>query len=324
MQKPVVATTQDHLDIEDIRDDLVITRGGGAALILQTTAVNFGLLSEAEQDATIFAYAGLLNSLSFPIQIVIRSKKMDISSYLELLDAAAAKQANPLLKGQIIKYKNFIESTIKENRVLDKRFYITIPFAAIELGAKSTFNLGSIPIQSGSNKKLPYNKNYILDRAKTALYPKRDHLIKQLARIGLKAQQLATQELVELFYDIYNPATIGMQKLTAAAQEYATPLVAPAIETAMLPAARPAFGATTPLQAVSTQAQISLSQKIASATNVPKVPTGAVTPQAQEATQRVESSSSQMASKTGQALKELQQSVAAARAQLSQQSGGQK
>lgn len=313
MQKPVIATTQDHLDIEDIRDDLVITRGGGAALILQTTAVNFGLLSEAEQDATIFAYAGLLNSLSFPIQIVIRSKKMDISAYLELLDAAATKQVNPLLKQQIIKYKNFIESTIKENRVLDKRFYITIPFSSLELGAKSTFNMGS-------GKKLPYNKDYILDRAKTALYPKRDHLIKQLARIGLKAQQLATQELVELFYDIYNPATIGMQKLTAAAQEYATPLVAPAIETSQLPTAKPVFAAAAePLQAVSTQAQVSLSQKIASATNVPRVPTGAITSQAREAVQRVESSTAQQASKTNQALKDLQQSVAAARAQLTQQ-----
>ena len=72
---PIKASTQDHLDIEDVRDNLALLRDGSACLILQTTAVNFSLLSESEQDATIYAYAGLLNSLTFPIQIIIRSQK---------------------------------------------------------------------------------------------------------------------------------------------------------------------------------------------------------------------------------------------------------
>lgn len=230
---PIIASSQEHLDIEDVADDLALLKNGGAALILQTTAVNFGLLSETEQDATIYAYANLLNSLTFPIQITIRSKRMDISSYLELLKQQEEKQTNESLRFQIKKYRQFVESIIKENRVLDKRFYIVIPFSPLELGIKpATGSLFSLlnPLAKKSKGGLPFPKSYILERAKNNLYPKRDHVIKQLARIGLKAEQLTTQELVELFYDIYNPVQAGGGRLTAQASDYTIPLVTPATE----------------------------------------------------------------------------------------------
>lgn len=218
------ASTQEHLPLEDVRDDLVILKDGGAALVLQTTAVNFGLLSEDEQDATIFAFAGLLNSLNFPIQIVVRSKKLDITAYLNLVDGQIQKQKNEDLKKQMQKYKDFISVIISENKVLDKRFYVAIPFLPTELGLKAIKGIFGTP------KKLPYSKEYILERAKTALYPKKDHLIKQLARIGLRVQQLSTQQLIELFYDIYNPAQVGLAKLATKAGEYTSPtLVEPAV-----------------------------------------------------------------------------------------------
>ncbi|HCQ92586.1 TPA: hypothetical protein DIU13_01235, partial [Candidatus Beckwithbacteria bacterium] len=121
---PIKASTQDHLDIEDIRNDLVILKDGSCCLILQTTAVNFSLLSEGEQDATIYAYAGMLNSLTFPVQILIHSQKKNIQSYLALLNTQEQKIKNPLLKGQLVKYRDFITQTVKENDVLDKKFYI--------------------------------------------------------------------------------------------------------------------------------------------------------------------------------------------------------
>src|SRR4030065_2326128 len=83
-----IASTQEHLDIEDIRDNLIILKHGNAVFVLQTTAVNFDLLSESEQDAMIFAFAALVNSLTFPIQILIRSKRVDITNYLTRLEAA--------------------------------------------------------------------------------------------------------------------------------------------------------------------------------------------------------------------------------------------
>ena len=124
-------TTQQHLDIYDVRDNLLVLKDGSVAAIVQTSAVNFGLLSEPEQEAIIYTYAGLLNSLNFPVQIVLRSRRKDISSYLALLTKAEAEQQNELLKNQIIKYREFVTKTVKENNVLDKKFYIIVPFSSL-------------------------------------------------------------------------------------------------------------------------------------------------------------------------------------------------
>src|SRR3990167_5603640 len=100
---PIRATTQEFLEIEDIRDDLVLLGDGTCVMIIETTAVNFGLLSEKEQEALIYAYSGLLNSLSFPVQIYLRSKHKDISAYLKRLEEAEARQTNPTLATRIAK-----------------------------------------------------------------------------------------------------------------------------------------------------------------------------------------------------------------------------
>ena len=90
--QPIISTTQDHLPVHDIQENLAILKNGSAAMVIETSAVNFGLLSQEEQDAIIYAYAALLNSLTFPIQILIRSKKKDISHYLDLLKQQQEKQ----------------------------------------------------------------------------------------------------------------------------------------------------------------------------------------------------------------------------------------
>src|SRR3990170_3816823 len=113
MAKPKTASTQAHLDIENIIDDLVILKTGWVALVMSTTAVNFDLLSEAEQDATIYAYGAFLNSLSFPLEVLIRSKKADITSYFASLEEAESTQPNPNLKRQIQRYQDFIKSTVQ-------------------------------------------------------------------------------------------------------------------------------------------------------------------------------------------------------------------
>lgn len=205
----IVATTQDHLEVETIQDDVVVLRGGLISVVIQTSAINFGLLSEEEQDATIYAYAGLLNSLSFPIQIVIKSEKKDISSYLELLTNQEKKLKDETLKERLLAYKNFIETTIQEQNVLDKKFYIIVSYQMVTLSGKVEIT------------------DELLSRAKADLEPKRDHIIKQLTRIGLTAQQLNSQNLMKLFHGYYN-STVKGQKFTTAA-DYETPVVAPNI-----------------------------------------------------------------------------------------------
>ncbi len=221
-QDKIKASTQEHLDIDDVTENLVILKNGWVALVLSTTAVNFDILSEAEQDATIYAYGALLNSLTFPVQVLIRSKKADITAYYQHLVEAENNQSNPDLKVQIRKYREFVQSTVQQKTILDKRFYIVVHFSPLELGVRS------IRKTDTTSKK---SKAQLIVDAKNSLYPKRDHLVKQTARLGLFTKQLTTQELIELFYDIYNPAPTGTQRVILNASSYTTPLVEPDLET---------------------------------------------------------------------------------------------
>jgi len=199
MQKPtspVKATTQQFIEIEDIKDDIILMKDYSAALVIEISAVNFWLLSSEEQMSMVYAYAGLLNSLSFPLQILILSKKMDISIYLDYLDQKINKVADQLIKTRLQSYKDFIKTIVKKNTVLEKRFFFVISFSPLELGISGT---------STSFLK----KDYVLSRAKTSLYPKRDHLLRLLAKIGLSGNVLQKQQLVELFYNLYNPSSTG-------------------------------------------------------------------------------------------------------------------
>lgn len=218
---PIRASTQEHLDIEDIQDGIVILKDGSCRLVIATTAINFGLLSEKEQEATIYAYAGLLNSLTFSIQVVLRSQRKDISGYVKLVKQAEEKETKKEIKVQIQKYRQFIEETVAKNEVLDKKFYLVIPMSALELGVKQALT------SAFARKKLPFDKNYILQKAKTNLYPKRDHILRQVARLGLKGKQLNTQELIQLFFNTYNPEVKGQQIATA--EQYQRPMVEPAM-----------------------------------------------------------------------------------------------
>lgn len=230
-QPKTKASTQQHLDVEDITDDLVILKTGWVAMVMQTTAINFDLLSEAEQDATIYAFGAFLNSLTFPLEVLIRSKKADITSYFQSLEEAERIQPNPDLKRQIQKYQEFIQATVQQKTVLDKRFYLIINYSPLGPGFKG---FGGKNSQSAGSSKAQ-----LIQTAKNALAPKRDHVVKQTARLGINTRQLVSQELIELFYDIYNPAPTGTQRVILDAASYTTPLVEPAIANPT-PASEPA------------------------------------------------------------------------------------
>jgi hypothetical protein len=194
---PIKSSTQNFTEIEDIKDDVLLLKDFSAAIVIGVGAVNFWLLSAEEQTSIIYAYSSLLNSLSFPIQILILSKKMDISSYLEYLESKITENKDALMKTRLGSYKEFIKSIVKKNSVLEKKFYFVVPFSPLELGISGA---------AGGLKK-----EYVIARAKTSLYPKRDHLLRLLAKIGLRATVLQKQELTELFYNLYNPSSTGRQ-----------------------------------------------------------------------------------------------------------------
>ncbi len=201
--KPITSTTQDFLDIEDIVADLLILKDGSACMVLVVSAINFDLLSEREQDATIYAYAQLLNSLTFSIQIVITSTQKDISDYVKLLEERLTKVKSPLLYEQMTKYRDFIKTVVRQGNVLDKKFYVVIPFSSLELGTKAAISV------LGNRPGLPAPKIEIAQRASANLAPKRDHLIRQFARIGLRSRQLTSGELLQEFFNYYNRDQMG-------------------------------------------------------------------------------------------------------------------
>ena len=209
MNTHIQSTTQNYLEIFDVTNDIVILRDGSVAMVLAVSSINFGLLAEEEQDSIIYSYAGLLNSLSFPIEIVVRSQKKDVTTYLRYVQEWEDKTLSPLRKTQIRRYREFVSELVKERRILDKKFYVAIPYKGTSVDAKSI-----IPSMKKKNDTPQLDRAYVLERALTDLEPKRDHLISQFGRIGLMAKQLNTQELIQLLYTIYNPGSYEGQKMT--------------------------------------------------------------------------------------------------------------
>ena len=205
--KPLTSTTQDFVPVADITNDIVIYKDGGAALIMESSSLNFGLLSEKEQEAVIAAYAAMVNSLTFSVQIVVLTQKKDISSYLNFLDEQSKKITQPLLAKLMQDYKNFITESVKKKNVLGKRFFVVLYLSPLELGVAKS--IAAVTKLSGP---LPFTKSYVIKKAKIALYPRRDHLIRQAGRLGIKFKQLITPELINLFYSIYNPEKPAVKK----------------------------------------------------------------------------------------------------------------
>jgi hypothetical protein len=184
-------STQRFTEIHDIKENIVLLEGGGASIVMEITATNFALLSREEQDGKMFAYASLLNSLSFPVQILVRSKRIQILPYLKLLDSEQRKATNPKLSLFIKQYRDFIENLVTVSTVLDKQFYCVISYSSVEGGIKRT--------QKGVSAD-----ELFFQGAKTSLRTKADSVMALFERVGLRTHILGEDELTKLFYDIYN------------------------------------------------------------------------------------------------------------------------
>ena len=199
----IKATTQKFIEILDIVDTVVLLASGNACSVIEVQATNFALLSSEEQNARVLSYAALLNSLSFPIQVFIQSKKIDISSYLKLLEEELNKSQNELLRNNIKLYAAFVQELVKVNAVLDKKFYIAIPYTGLESGI-------------GMNQE-----NFYLS-AKAKLSTKAESLHAMLRRMNLAARTLGKEDLIKLFHEIYNG---DFEQISQVAQNTKYPIV---------------------------------------------------------------------------------------------------
>ncbi len=198
------ASTQEHLSIRDIMDDLIINKNGSVSMVIQTSSINFDLLAEYEQDNKIYAFAGLLNSLNFRIQVLIRTRRIDITNYVDYLKSQKNKTMSEGLKKQLEIYTRFIERLILENDVLDKSFFLVIPYSpGVPLPGANILDAKKNKEKQEEYKDM--KKDQLVEKAKMYLYPKRDHILKQLGRMGLFGHQLTNKELISEFYTLYNP-----------------------------------------------------------------------------------------------------------------------
>lgn len=221
-------STQDFIDIYDIKNDLVILKNGKVACVLQLNSINFDLLSTREQDAIISSYSEIINSLNFTIQIVIKSRAMNIEKYvLKLLDTEQ-KISDPLLRTQAEAYRKFVQSTIKVNKVLDKQFYLVIPSGYIEYEeiGKNPFEFFNKLIGKQNKRAVNINVDKVIAETRGDLIPKVDTLIRLFEKIHINARRLTTVELVKLYFDSYKESS-GKIKIGDSISDYKAPLVEP-------------------------------------------------------------------------------------------------
>lgn len=220
------ASTQDHLDIADIKEKLIIFKSGSAAAVIETGAINFELLSQREQDSAIMAYSGLLNSLTFPIQVVIKSKVMNISDYLLKIENAKKDIKGDLLKNMASEYKQFVENLVENFSVLDKKFYVSVSYNKnLILPSSSAFGWVKELFGLQSRPQSKINTGEIIQKAKIEIEPRVEHIIREFKRINITARRLETEELIKLFYESYNHESDMGNQVKQGLAEYTTPLV---------------------------------------------------------------------------------------------------
>jgi hypothetical protein len=216
MQSPKLAkgkpgpSTVRFLDIAEIRDDTVVLKDGTLRAVLLVSSVNFALKSEDEQEAIISAYVSFLNSLEHPIEIVIQSRKLNIDGYLSDLASKEREQANDLLRAQISDYRAFIKDLVDMGEIMNKRFYIIVPYDPFTAKRKSFWSRLTEIVSPGVAIKL--REKQFQDR-RAGLDLRVSRILGGIQSMGLSAAALNTQTLIELYYSVYNPSSAETQKL---------------------------------------------------------------------------------------------------------------
>ena len=204
--------SQDILQIEEIRDGVLVLKDGSLRTVLMASSLNFALKSTDEQTAIIMQYQNFLNSLDFSVQFFISSRRLNIEPYIETLKAAETKQTNELLKIQVAEYIEFVRAFVKASNIVTKGFYITVPFTppifeTPKEGLKSV--LGIFGAGAKKTKTMPQEK---FEEYKNQLWQRASSVIQGLIRTGVRAVPLNTEEIIELFYGLYNPGELEKGK----------------------------------------------------------------------------------------------------------------
>ncbi len=208
----VEASTQTHLKIAEVKDNTLVLKDGSVRAILAVSSVNFELLSEQEQTSIIYSYQDFLNSLDFPIQICIRSKRLDIEGYLTRMTEIANNQSDPHIKQQTFDYIDFVASFVEYSDIMEKDFYIIIPHEPSR--AKQNFFQRFMSQLNPADNSLDYRiRQQEFSVLRKTLNQRVAAVSNALTSAGLFVRRINTHELIQLFYELYNPITSQGQKV---------------------------------------------------------------------------------------------------------------
>jgi type IV secretory pathway VirB4 component len=206
-------STQLFLDIAEIKDNVVILKNGGVRAILQTSSINFNLKSEEEQNSIIYAYQNFLNSLDFPIQVVVQSRKLDVDKYIENVREIGDQHQNILLKEQTYEYCDYIQKLVEYADIMEKKFYVVVPYDPYRNRQQSGFAKFMGSISSGDSVDAIKRRHKEFEEMNKNLTERLNAVTAGLEGCNLRVAQLSTPQLIELFYDIYNPITSRNEKI---------------------------------------------------------------------------------------------------------------
>lgn len=212
-------STQNTLHISEIRDGIAIMNDGTFRAVIMCKAINFDLMSPQEREAVEFAYQGFLNSLYFPIQIFVRSQRVDISPYLDKLDKIRSEQESMLIALLMEDYVAFLAEIAARTNIMDKKFYIIIGYPDADADIRRTlktsagFFTGVRDLFSSNKSPQIVVNESVLEDAKTQLKNRVQAAMQGLLQCGVQSVPLDTQELIELYYEAYNPDTAANQQL---------------------------------------------------------------------------------------------------------------
>jgi type IV secretory pathway VirB4 component len=194
--------TQQFVPIERVRDGIVVLKNGELRAVLITSSLNLSLKSEDEQQAILLQFQNLLNSLDFPVEFFVQSRRLNIKPYLDLLQARSGEVKEDLLKIQIHEYIGFISKFAEESNIMTKHFFIVVPYmpaianAGTQANKLLSFGLGGASAGEGQGS---------FEASRIQLEQRVATVMQGLSRFGLRAQKLGTEEVVELFYKLFNP-----------------------------------------------------------------------------------------------------------------------
>ena len=194
-------TTQSFLRMSEIKNDTVVVDDGTLRAVLLVSSTNFDLKSQDEQNSIIFNFQRFLNSLDFPIQIVMQSRKMEISGYIEKLKRLAEKQTNELLRVQTVEYIDFINRLIENASIMNKNFFVIVPLGESIFPATAGF---FSRLFGGGKSKQIAQKIENFEKQKEKLDTRVSAVLANLSGIGVRGVRLKTEEIIQLFYNSYN------------------------------------------------------------------------------------------------------------------------